>query len=118
MLPHAASTASYSPSQHGEPRHELRRETRVPFRVPCRVHLVEPKSGYVRTVLGETLNISRRGISLQLSVNPPVGTWVETLVPHAHGDPVFVCGTVVHSRRTLAHGFEIGVRTAQAPAFQ
>jgi hypothetical protein len=62
-------------------------------------------------VPGETLNISRTGVALQIATDVPQGTWVETLVPHPNGDPLFICGTVVHSRRTLAAGYEVGVVT-------
>ncbi len=82
---------------------------RVPHRVPCRVRLVDRTTGEVRTVVGETLNFSPGGVALQLGIDVPVGTWVETLVPHLHGDPLFLCGTVVHTRRTLHANFEIGV---------
>lgn len=79
--------------------------------------MVDTDTGEVRTVVGETLNLSQRGVALQVSVDVPVGTWVETLVPHANGDPMFLCGTVVHSRRTMVASFEIGVETNHPGAF-
>lgn len=101
------------PSAYPAPRtRPARAERRTPFRVPCRVRLVDAVTGEVRTVLGETLNLSRRGMALQLAADVPPGTWVETLVPHPTGEPLFLCGTVVHSRRTMAAHYEIGVETS------
>ncbi len=88
---------------------------RTPYRVPCRVRLVDPQTGEVRTVAGQTVNISAGGLSLQITVEPDPGTWVETLVPHPNGEPMFVCGRVVHVRRTTAASFELGVET-KSPA--
>ncbi len=86
-------------------------EPRAPYRIPCRVRLVDSTTGEVRTVIGETVNLSRRGMALQIATDVPIGTWVETLVAQPHGDPLFLCGTVVHTRRTLAANYEIGVET-------
>jgi hypothetical protein len=86
-----------------------RLQRRVPHRVPCRVRLVDPSTGDIRSVVGETVNLSPTGVALQVGMEVPVGTWVETLVPHVHGEPLFLCGTVVHVRRTLTSNFEIGV---------
>ncbi len=99
---------------HGDGR--LRRlARRTPYRVPCRVRLVDPGTGDVRTVMGETVNISTGGLSVQIAVNPTPGTWVETLLPHPNGEPLFVCGRVIHIRRTMTANFEVGVET-QSPA--
>jgi hypothetical protein len=111
MDPRAALTCP--PSAHPAPRtRPARAERRTPFRVPCRVRLVDAVTGEVRSVLGETINLSRSGMSLQLAADVSPGTWVETLVPHPTGEPLFLCGTVVHSRRTMAAHFEIGVETS------
>ncbi len=88
---------------------------RTPYRVPCRVRLVDPDTGEVRTVAGQTVNISTGGMSLQVGIEPSEGTWVETLVPHPNGEPMFVCGRVVHVRRTMAASYELGVET-KSPA--
>lgn len=88
---------------------------RVPHRVPCRVRLIDPATGAGRTVVGETVDLSAGGVALQLGSDVPVGTWVETLVPHLHGEPLFLCGTVVHSRRTMAANYEIGIALGEAP---
>ncbi len=40
-------------------------------------------------------------------------TWVETVVPHASGDPLFLCGTVMHCRRTLAANYELGISVSR-----
>ena len=92
-------------------------EPRVPYRVPCRVRLVDPLTGEVKAVGGETLNVSRGGMSLQVGVNVPVGTWVETLVLNPNGDPLLLTGTVAHCRRTLASNFELGVRATRPQTF-
>ncbi len=93
-----------------------RGQRRVAHRVPCRVRLHEPDSGQSNAVIGQTMNISTNGLALQLPQDVPAGTWVETLVPHVNGDPIFVCGTVVHSRRVLGDEFEIGVEfTGDSP---
>ena len=84
-----------------------RAERRTPYRVPCRVRLVDTATGDVRTVSGETLDISPSGMSLQIGVEVPVGIWVETLVAHPNGDPMFICGRVVRSQQTMAAHFEI-----------
>ncbi len=118
MPPH--DTVTNSPAAAGRPvarerRRQARAVTRRPYRVPCRVRLVDTATGEVRTVVGETINISRAGVALQLATDVPVGTWVETLLPHPTGNPMFLCGTVVHSRRTLAANYEIGVRMEITP---
>jgi len=110
----SARTAAGQPA--GPQRHRQPRvDRRMPYRVPCRVRLVDTGTGQVRTVAGETLNISSSGVALQVSADVPLGTWVETLVPHPNGDPMFLCGTVVHTRQTMAANYEIGVETGQPP---
>jgi len=94
------------PSAPGRP---TRVSRRTPYRVPCRVRLVDAATGQARSVVGETVNISSRGVALQVAVDAPIGTWVETLVDHPNGDPLLLCGTVVHSRRTLTSSYELGV---------
>ena len=89
-----------------------RGQRRMPYRVPCRVRLVESTTGGVRTVNGQTLDISDSGVALELGVDVPVGTWVETLVPHPNGDPMFLCGRAIHSRRIMAASFEVGIEMA------
>lgn len=86
-----------------------RGERRIPYRVPCRIRLFDPASGRTQTVVGETVNLSPRGVAMRVAVDAPLGTWVETLVPHPNGDPLFLCGRVVHVRRTLATNYELGV---------
>ncbi|MEW6253756.1 MAG: PilZ domain-containing protein [Planctomycetota bacterium] len=98
--------------EHGRLRRMARR---TPYRVPCRVRLVDPTTGEVRTIAGQTVNISSGGLSLHVAVETPPGTWVETLLPHPNGEPLFVCGRVVHVRRTMTANFEVGVET-ESPA--
>ena len=114
MNPQPAATTP--PTSAGKPAtrartRPARRVRRMAYRVPCRVRLVNPATGEVRTVVGETVNISSGGMSLQIAVDVPIGTWVETLVSHPNGDPMFLCGTVVHSRRTMTTNYEVGVET-------
>lgn len=94
-----------------------RAERRTPYRVPCRVRLIDSATGEVRTVTGETVDISSRGMALQIGLDVPIGTWVETLVPKPNGNPLFLCGTVIHSRQTMTAHFEIGVETDRPPTF-
>lgn len=118
MLPHDAianppTASAVSPTRE---RGRLARGIpRRPYRVPCRVRLVDTNTGEIRTTLGETVNISPSGVALQVGLDVPVGTWVETLVANPAGDPLFLCGVVVHRRRTMTAGFEIGVETRSAP---
>ncbi len=90
-----------------------RLDPRVPYRVPCRVRLVDVATGEVRAVVGQTVNISSTGLAVQLPIEAPIGTWVETLVLTPAGDPMFLCGHVAHTRRTLASAFELGVTMAR-----
>jgi hypothetical protein len=90
---------------------------RMAYRAPCRVRLIDQLTGEVHTVVGETVNLSPQGMALQVGRDVPIGTWVETLVPHPNGDPMFLCGTVVHSRRTMRANFEIGVVTDRPGTF-
>jgi hypothetical protein len=107
--PTAGFVAAAVPARSRPPR----TERRTPFRVPCRVRLVNAATGEVQTVIGETRDISRTGVALHLPGDVPLGTWVETLVPHPNGEPLFLCGKVVHSRRALATGYEVGIATDQ-----
>lgn len=111
--PTAAARLARNRDRSGRPR----AERRMAYRVPCRVRLIDGLTGEVRTVVGETVNISPRGMALQLGLDVAIGTWVETLVPHPNGDPMFLCGTVVHSRQTLKANFEIGVETDRPETF-
>ena len=94
-----------------------RADRRAPYRIPCRVRLVNAETGEVRNVAGETVNLSRRGMAIQVGLDVPIGTWVETLVLHPNGDPMFLCGTVIHTRRTMMANFEVGVKTDHPTTF-
>jgi len=98
-----------SPPQRGVDRAGQRAERRMPYRVPCRVRLVDPRNGAVQTVVGETINLSSGGVAMHVGIEPCLGAWVETLVPHPNGDPLFLCGRVMHVRRTMATNFELGI---------
>jgi len=88
---------------------------RRPYRVPCRVRVVDTDTGEIRTTLGETVNISPAGVALQLGIDVPIGTWVETMVANPSGEPLFLCGVVVHRRRAMTGGYQIGVETRNVP---
>jgi len=117
--PTAAHLSSPAARPAPEARPQQRAERRVPHRVPCRVRLVDPSTGEIRTVIGQTVNISPSGVAIHVGAAVPIGTWVETLVPHANGEPLFLCGTVVHCRRTLTANYELGVSVSKdaPPAF-
>ena len=110
-------TASARPASNRERTASPRAERRMAYRVPCRVRLIDAVTGEVHTVAGETVNLSPQGMALQLGLDVPLGTWVETLVPHPNGDPMFLCGTVIHSRQTMKANFEIGVETDRPETF-
>lgn len=59
---------------------------------------------------GRTINISQRGLSVQVPHSIPEGARVEALVPVLHGDPMRIQGMVIHSRRVMADTFELGIR--------
>ena len=94
----------------GGERNHRRGERRIPHRVPCRVSWHDPHSGQNTSLVGQTVNISSSGLSVQLGYEIPTGTWIETLVPHLDDEPIFVCGTVAHIRRVLTGTFEIGIQ--------
>jgi hypothetical protein len=72
---------------------------------------MDKSTGETRTIVGETVNLAPSGVALQVGIDVPVGTYVETLVPHAEGAPLLLCGTVIHSRRVMHASYEIGVAT-------
>jgi len=94
---------------HGEQRPK-RASRRTPHRVPCRVTLYDPSSGEPTALVGQTTNLSRKGLALQLGCDVAPGTWLEALVPQLDGTPMFFCGTVAHSRRVLVGTYEIGIQ--------
>ena len=91
-------------------RKSARASQRTPHRVPCRVKLYDSASGQPTAMVGQTTNLSSSGFAVLLNLDVRPGTWVEALVPHFSGDPMFVCGTVAHTRRILADAYEIGVQ--------
>jgi hypothetical protein len=56
------------------------------------------------------VNLSSSGAAIQLGRPLPGGTPVEIMVHQLEGDPLYMLGTVVHSRRVLSGTFEIGIR--------
>ena len=85
------------------------RERRIPHRVPCRVTIYDAESGRSASLVGQTTNMSRSGLALQLGRHVPEGTSIEALVPHLNSNPTSFRGTVVHSQRVLADTYEIGI---------
>ncbi len=90
---------------------EARRRTELRFahRVPCRVRTREGHTKAALSVIGQTVNLSARGVAVQVGHPIRVGLPVEVLLPHLDGEPMRVTGRVVHSRRVVSGTFEIGI---------
>ncbi|MBI5865741.1 MAG: PilZ domain-containing protein [Planctomycetes bacterium] len=86
-----------------------RLETRVCHRVPCRVNMIDSGQSEPIAIDGETLNVSRTGIAVQVGMRVPEGATVEVLVAHADGAPSCLVGKVVHSRRVTTGTYEVGI---------
>lgn len=110
LAPTAGFIASTRPT--AAERKRRRESRRTTYRVPCRVTLYDPITGASIKLVGQTTNISRGGLSVQLARDAMVGTWVEALVPQTGGNPMFICGVVAHRRRVLAGAYEIGIEFA------
>ena len=110
LAPTAGFIASTRPAT--AERKRRREARRTAYRVPCRVTLYDPISGEASKLIGQTTNISRGGLSVQIGRDAMVGTWIEALVPQSGGDPMFFCGVVAHRRRVLAGAYEIGIEFA------
>jgi hypothetical protein len=91
------------------------REPRSVYRVPCVVKVFDANGTISNTFCGQTLNISRAGLALRLAKALPVGSEVETLVPHSEQEPLCVRGEVVRVRPTLLGECEVGVRIQDLP---
>ncbi len=121
-LPNVASEQSPAAVRHdthaGGDRGEFRqrckrREPRAPHRLPCRVRVFDPAEGTWVAKLGHTVNISPRGIALQVAMAIPIGARVEAVIPRFDAEPCSISGTVHHSRRVLTGAFEIGISTTE-----
>jgi hypothetical protein len=86
------------------------RERRVVHRAPCRLQWWDIDSNQSAACVGQTTNLSARGLAVQISQRMLTGTRVEALLPNPSGEPTRVTGTVVHCRRILADTFEVGIR--------
>lgn len=86
-----------------------RRPRRVPYRVPCRLRVIDPPPVSGFSVVGQTENVSARGLAVRLGVELSEGVGVEVLLP-LHGEPTCLYGRVAHSRRVTSGTFELGVR--------
>lgn len=85
------------------------REPRIAHRVPCQVRLSDAEAGSVVVVAGETVNLSPRGVAVHLGRIVPIGATVQVLLSSLEGEPAFLYGRVVHSRRVLTGTYEIGI---------
>lgn len=85
------------------------RQRRTSHRVPCRVRVTDESSGSATALVGETVNLSARGLAVRLARELAPGAAVEVLFPHVDGEPVVMLGRVVHTRRVLTATFEVGV---------
>lgn len=88
----------------------LDRERRVVHRAPCRLQWWDTESNQVASCVGETTNLSSRGMAVQISHRLLTGTRVEAFLPNLSGEPTRMTGSVAHCRRILADMFEIGIR--------
>lgn len=86
-----------------------RGEPRVAHRMPCRVLLTDAETGSRITLAGETLNLSRRGLAVQVGQKIPTGLTVEVLIEAPDGGPSCLVGAVIHSRRVLSGTYELGI---------
>lgn len=86
-----------------------RDQRRMTFRVACRVRIADSHQDVGVSIVGETVNVSRRGVALRIGRELPIGTGVEVLCPMEH-EPSCLYGRVVHCRRVTTGTFEIGVR--------
>jgi hypothetical protein len=94
---------------------DRRTQPRVTYEVGCRVRMLEPDRGHVRVDPGDTVDLSTQGLGLVMGDEVSPGTWVETLVDHPYGEPMFLSGTVVHCAPTRAGRFRVGVAAALTP---
>jgi hypothetical protein len=86
-----------------------RGEPRFAHRMPCRVLLSDPETGTRVELYGETLNLSRRGVAVQVGREIPNGSAVEVLIEAPDGGPSCLLGAVIHSRRVLSGTYELGI---------
>lgn len=88
----------------------LDRERRVVHRAPCRLQWWNLDSNQPAACVGQTTNLSSRGLAVQISHRLLTGTRVEAYLPSLSGAPTRVIGTVVRCQLILADTFEIGIR--------
>lgn len=86
-----------------------RGETRIAHRMPCRVQLTDPETGSRVQLYGETLNLSRRGLAVQVGREITTGSAVEVLIEAPDGGLSCLIGSVIHSRRVLSGTYEVGI---------
>lgn len=86
------------------------RERRVPHRAPCRLQWWDSDSKRTASCVGETTNLSERGLAVRVRHFLLTGTRVEILLANLAGDPRRISGVVVRCQRILADTFELGIR--------
>lgn len=94
------------------PRISRRDERRTPYRVPCRLTLLDPQEDRRLHLVGQTSNLSAAGLAVRVAAEIPEGLYVEVLLPKPGGEPTLLRGTVVHCRRVLTLMYEIGIELA------
>lgn len=86
-----------------------RTERRLAHRSPCRVRMVDWHQDMIRSFVGETVNLSPRGMAVRLGVALHIGDAIEVLLPLG-GEPQCMYGRVIHVRRITTGTFEVGIR--------
>lgn len=104
----AVATRSAPPGLLAFERH-TRGEPRIAHRMPCRVLLTDAETGSRVALAGETLNLSRRGLAVQVGRKVSPGATVEVLIEAPDGGPSCLVGAVIHSRRVLSGTYELGI---------
>lgn len=109
MTTMTGSSLAASPTlTHTALRRELR-EARAAHRVPCRIRAADLRTGQTLILSGETVNLSRSGLAVQLGRDVSAGAEVEAQFIMPDGRPALLLGRVVRSRRVLSGTFEIGI---------
>lgn len=93
-----------------------RRLARIPHRVPCRVRLIDEQTGRIVSLPAQTLNLSEGGLAVQVARDVTIGTWIETTIPMVESEPLLIHGKVVHVRRMMLDGFEVGIQAVKTSA--
>ncbi len=94
-----------------------RKEHRMSYRAACRIRLVHAAAADAGGALGETVNLSSRGIAVRVGAAFEQGASVEVLLPIG-GEPICLYGRVAHRRRVTTGTYELGIRLDSALTVQ